>query len=381
MNCFLFYPENDVALAAGLRNFTAPKHASELRRQCGFLLEWIAEEDDSVIYDSTDSRWEHAMIERHSLPDKRPATDAEPCPWGWSFPSRKILVANGIAESKLPTDSQIEILRQLSHRRCSLVLLKSLARRGIHIPQLPVEVTDAADLKLLLAGGGRLMVKAPWSSSGRGLIDTGMLNAGEVLRRAEGVIRRQGSVLVEQFLNDVCDFAMLFRIDGGRASFAGYSMFSTRGIGAYTGNLVAGQKMMQSRLGQYIAAESLDKVKLALEHSLSELIGRTYNGYLGVDMMIYRDLHGELRLNPCVELNLRMTMGVVALKLAEKWLAPASQGELISIIKITGNSSAETVPAQSPQFENGRLVSGTLHLTPPSAPDFGFCLVATPSTR
>ncbi len=51
--------------------------------------------------------------------------------------------------------------------------------------------------------------------------------------------------------------------------------------------------------------------------ALTSLLDSRYCGYMGVDMMVVRRGDG-FALVPCVELNLRMTMGVVAMKVAER---------------------------------------------------------------
>jgi hypothetical protein len=51
----------------------------------------------------------------------------------------------------------------------------------------------------------------------------------------------------------------------------------------------------------------IDQVLMAID----DLIAPHYNGYLGIDMMLYWDENGKIALNPCVEVNLRMTMGMV----------------------------------------------------------------------
>ena len=45
--------------------------------------------------------------------------------------------------------------------------------------------------------------------------------------------------------------------------------------------------------------------------ALDSIIAPHYDGPLGIDMMFYKNENGEIALNPCVEVNLRMTMGMV----------------------------------------------------------------------
>ena len=61
----------------------------------------------------------------------------------------------------------------------------------------------------------------------------------------------------------------------------------------------------------------LDSVVEALTDALEDLLGSAYSGCLGVDLLVCRTPEGAALL-PCVEMNLRRTMGHVALKLAER---------------------------------------------------------------
>ena len=45
--------------------------------------------------------------------------------------------------------------------------------------------------------------------------------------------------------------------------------------------------------------------------AIDDLIAPHYDGPVGIDMMLYWDENGRIALNPCVEVNLRMTMGMV----------------------------------------------------------------------
>ena len=67
----------------------------------------------------------------------------------------------------MPTVAQIDAIRQLSHRRYAMQLLNSL--------QMPGTIGDACETNQIgtiadrLQSGEHLVVKAPWSSSGRGV--------------------------------------------------------------------------------------------------------------------------------------------------------------------------------------------------------------------
>ena len=62
---------------------------------------------------------------------------------------------------------------------------------------------------------------------------------------------------------------------------------------------------------------ALDAVVDHVLAALDVIIAPHYKGPLGVDMMIYRDGNKGLAVNPCVEVNLRMTMGMVVAALGQ----------------------------------------------------------------
>ncbi len=83
-------------------------------------------------------------------------------------------------------------------------------------------------------------------------------------------------------------------------------------------------------------------------------------------MMLYDDL-GIVRINPCVELNLRMTMGAVTAIFGERYLKEGAVG----VFKVTMSRSEAERQAMKARFaqnqavtDGNRLVAGILPLTP-----------------
>ncbi|MDE7396293.1 MAG: hypothetical protein K2M98_01050, partial [Muribaculum sp.] len=135
----------------------------------------------------------------------------------------------------------------------------------------------------------------------------------------------------------------------------GYSMFTTAPSGSYTGNFVGEDSEIIRRLETLGADPSiLQSISTNLEKILSDYVGDSYNGWLGVDMLLCED--GTII--PCIELNLRMTMGVVAWIFAQKWLVPGKCG----FFSVSSNHTP--VIARQYTTVNNRLESGTLRLTP-----------------
>lgn len=326
----LFNPENDLALALGCRHYTPPPHAAALHRAGALLPAWWADDGDAVIASDPcaeddaqwlASRWGIAppvilpAKAKDTAPPHAAVTDnPAPAPWGWSDDARRQFMMAGVAKGTLPSDSTISRLRMLSHRRSSIAILTALGATDL----LPAEITDPSDALTLEAESPGCFFKSPWSCSGRGVFCAGGLPE-EVLRsKVEGIIHRQGSVMCERGYRKKAEFGALIESDGSSVRFRGLSMFLTEGRGAYTGNIVAPQDYFADSLDSLGLLSELQDTATALESVLATLLCPVYRGWLGIDMMAYTADDGTTHLHPCIELNLRMTMGVAAMKVAER---------------------------------------------------------------
>lgn len=301
MKLHLFNPENDLALAAGTANFTPPKNVTAFRDALAALPAWLADDGDNIVAPGLDPRWLESKGLNVGL---EPV--GTPAPWGWSACAVARFRALGITGPFPDTDA----IRRLSHRRTALLLRRALdGRLPYPLPAEPVEITDIA---MLPGGTNDFFMKAPWSCSGRGVVDCSGMSAAAIRSRAAGTIRRQGSVMLEQRLAKVRDFAMLFTARDGRVTYRGLSLFFNTSATAYGGNIVAPEEELAAELDVPYLAETAD----AVAGALTGIIGSDYEGPLGVDMM----LHGPGRLIcPTVEVNLRCTMGFVALALQRRF--------------------------------------------------------------
>ena len=170
------------------------------------------------------------------------------------------------------------------------------------------------------------MLKAPWSGSGRGVHPV-LLNP--VSPKTQAWIRRtlkyQDGVEVEPYYEKVQDLAFEFWALGGAVSYEGLSVFETTAGGVYAGNLVASERAKERQLECYVSPSLLHDVREHLTELLSASgLPRWYDGPVGVDLMIVAS-GTSYSLHPLVEINLRMTMGWVALQLTNE-LPPDGMG-------------------------------------------------------
>lgn len=323
MTLHVFNPEHDLALASGLSNFTAPHAGRRLRADLGYLPALWAGADDCVLV-------EHVGQARQAWGRLRARVGGRPCqfvdksqlgrldisrvePWGWDMPLRSSLIRHGVCPEACASEAEIADIRQCSHRRMAVRVQERLRM----VPSVEVSSVDEVATFFTHSSSSPVVVKAPWSSSGRGVRFVDSAHFDHFRGWIANVIRQQGSVMVEPYRPKVKDFGMEFEMQpDGMANYLGLSLFTTHN-GAYAGNVIASEDDKRDMISRYVPASSVDIVRAKVMDALREVLGRRYVGPLGVDMMIvsHPSVDGFL-IHPCVEINLRRTMGHVAIAMA-----------------------------------------------------------------
>lgn len=184
---------------------------------------------------------------------------------------------------------------------------------------------------------GEVLIKALHACAGRGhrvVDDTMELAATEAwLRRT---IEWHGGVVVEPRLIRVLDFSSLYEVEGSsKVRWLGMGVMDNDSAGRFQGVRV-GRKwgnMLDRDVAEFAFREA--GVMELFGKRVPDLLGELLPGYVGpvgVDAMIHRGPAGELRLRPVVEVNVRMTMGRVALELQGR----LGQGGKLSILRKGG---------------------------------------------
>lgn len=283
-----------MALADGKPGYTPPANIRQMRMELAGLPYWWAEADDKV--------WDGVS------PLLLQSGDAIR-PWGWSPALKHQLQLAGVGDEFLPSDESLRRLRERSHRKSAIDALRDLKAAGIE--GLAGESVLCHSFDEVLAASAqwdKTIMKAPWSSSGKGLM---MMDAPNAQRWAERIIRQQGSVVAEQFLDRQADFAMEFWCESGKVRYEGLSLFYTNDQGAYQGNWVAPEAQKMQWLAQLADPRALGAIQ---QWWMQRLEGIDYEGPVGIDMLLTRDF----RICPCVEINWRMTMGLVSVWMGQR---------------------------------------------------------------
>ena len=257
-------------------------------------------------------------------------------PWGWSPDSAELLapLVEGLPRGGEGPCWSAEV-RSLYAKSWSAAWLGEFlaALGGDYFCGTDVVGTGCETTEQVLAEMERLaeasfdavVVKAIYGSSGRGQIHCrgGQLRA-EQRGRLENILRQQGQVVVEPWLDKVVDLSLHFDVGAeGATAVAGWTRFLTDGRGQYrgsfVGSLTAGldEEVKRFLYGDGRDARRLPKLGEQLAEWLAEPLRTAgYQGPVGVDAMVYRD-RDRMRLKPIVEVNPRTTMGRVALRLQQ----------------------------------------------------------------
>lgn len=311
MTLHIFNPENDMAQADGKPGYTPPAIIQQMRRELYGLPYWWAEEED-VVWDGTSPLH---LQEGDTIR-----------PWGWSPALKHQLQLAGVGESFLPSDQQLAELRRISHRGTAVEALHDITA---DIPNLVGEsrlCRSWEEVQETLNDWQRVLLKAPWSSSGKGLM---MADHPQAKAWAERIIRQQGSVVAERWLDRVVDLALEFWVEAGDVRYEGLSLFTTDEKGAYRNGLVLPEGEKMAMLAQMVDPRTMGAVQ---QWWMERLRTMHYTGPVGIDMLLTRDG----RLCPCVEINWRMTMGLVSV-----WAARQGRRGTLLVEYTYGHFSAE----------------------------------------
>lgn len=260
----IFNPEHDLCLANGGRSYVPPDSARQFAEQCADVMR--------IIYHPG------FFIPRATV-----------IPWGWNTTLRHLLIKKGIEDGLLPTENELQTIKTLQHRKTALPLLKD----SIAADTLETIVAH-------LSKHGDIVMKAPWSGSGRGLRWVSAKLTQQDMLWAKKVIRSQQCVIVEPRRNVCHNYALEFFRHDHKLNFVGFSLFSTKN-GVYQSNLLLDDNTI-SKIVDIPESEIANT-----ERWLASIMPDFYEGPIGVDY--YTDHNGE---HFCSEINFRHTMGLVA---------------------------------------------------------------------
>lgn len=370
---YLFAPENDLALATNKRYYTPPPAARKIAADLSLLPLWYADDNSLVLSQQAIPSDLQRVIENLGICSQAvsslPPGEWDCYPWGWSTYICQQLEKAGIEKHLLPDNQQIVEIRRLSGRATTRDIWQHIASilPNLPLPPAPEILYDAAEIKHFIETHHATLLKAPWSSSGRGIIRTNGTYNFSIARQAEGILRKQGYIMGEILFDKIVDLAFEFHSDGIQTQFTGYSLFNTDLHGCYTHNILASDTAIERHLSHLIPIDTLHNVRDTLRLITSQLIAPHYKGYFGIDSILYRN-NTDICLHPCIELNLRMNMGIVAHHINRYYVAEGSSGSYHVVYEKSPLRHRERQQALQKKYpmiiKDKRIIAGFIPLTP-----------------
>ena len=281
---YIFNPEHDLCLANGDENFVPPRSAM------GFAKENI----------ELSKHLRRLNKQRRQI-----------IPWGWNHALKKRLINEGVDPTTLPSDEELQFIRTHSRREFALDVHSRLSCGDSQVirPDYRIVATNVSEIESFISANGSAVLKSPLSGSGKGIrfVREGLSVSDKGWCRK--TIDKQGSVIVERRYDIIKECAMLFECHHEGIDFIGYSLFESRN-GAYSRNILASNKDIEDIIARYISRDTLIAIREDLISILGETLVGHYEGFLGVDQMICQTISPVFI--PVSEINLRMTMGLIA---------------------------------------------------------------------
>jgi hypothetical protein len=349
-NFYLFNPTCDYAIANHNANWQPNKILQKMEDDLSTLPMFFGSKIDFVLVDRVTSREfiyslkqlkigiPKLILKKDSLqnPHFINLPKNKLLPWGWSPAAHKFFSSHKDSCSAEFRQSAVfkwkPEHREIASRKFALGILKQLqstlkAQYILTEDQIPTICISKNDFESVIEKWGNVMIKAPWSSSGRGLQPiTKTPVHPKVWEKVMGIVKEQGFAVVEPLLNKALDLALLFEIKKGKVEYIGTSYFFTNSKGQYEGNYLNGlpETIDQHILdfADFIVGEIRQPIINTIENSEMAMF---YEGVFGVDTLIYFDKNNKLKINPCLEINVRHTMGLLALRL-EKLISKHKNG-------------------------------------------------------
>ena len=286
MQLCIFNPEHDLCLAKGRAHYVPPRSAVDFARRDANIM--------SVLYPNAvcTSVYDFQFSFLNFQLD-------EVIAWGWDAVVKHELQKRGIDKSLLPSDEEINTIRELQHRSTVLPL-----QEDCH------DVRSIEYMESLLKKREHWVMKAPWSGAGRGLRwvhgSLTPIDRDWIVK----TVAAQRCVIAEPRREVVADVALEYRVDSGQwvvgstcsrmlPTFLGYSYFRT-GSGVYKENVLWRDELIE-------AAFPVREARERVEAWLAVNVWPRYRGPLGVDLMVCSDSSVHV-----AEINFRHTMGMVA---------------------------------------------------------------------
>lgn len=369
---YYFNPTCELAVANGSFSYMPPLLLQKMEYDLSILPYIFCTENDYVLTENPPSEaFQHYLKNLgFELPSFKNLAELEAMPpgsfdaivpWGWSpaahFKLRNLKEKCSQEFRNSPLFEWNDDFRMLYERSTELNLLYRILKNNplhwfIDPNRCGVKAGSFDEIEVVLKKHASIVLKAPISSSGRGIqiIRRPYLNASNK-QWISGVFKQQNYLIVEPFIKKLVDLSFQFEVTNNpEVLYHGFSVFETNSNGQYNGTLI--HPDLTTIFPKEAISEVKEKIGITAGILLKELYEsdflHKYRGFLGIDALLFRD-ENKLMIQPCIELNCRMNMGILC-RLLEKKIDQKISGKFeISSIK---NSDVQFIKEDISEIKN-----------------------------
>ena len=385
---FIFNPTGEMAIANGLASYMPSKSLMQFEKDLAFLPSFFAADGDIVITPELPDPDFLGQWRRLGLPEMHHADNLALVnrkfnyikPWSWTpAMHRKTKHLKQCCDAlfkQSPNFTWKQGNRDFFSRETTNTVQQYLWQENKHKDFIAVEtpalgVTSLDEFNAWFANQDAVILKMPWSSSGRGIH---VIDPSKGLRAnyqwINGAIKQQGFITAEPLLDKVFDFSFQFNLkQDGELAFTGISYSINDDKQRFIGGSV-NWPHRKDEISEFLSPALISEAAKRLIVALRKVEPHHHHeGPIGIDAIVYRSLGGELKIHPCVDINWRYNMGLVNIALP-KFVHGGSYGIWkISSFSLGGwNDFVKQNQTSKPLvIADGKIVKGFINMTPPNA--------------
>jgi len=390
-NIYFFNPTCELAVANGSFSYMPPLLLQEMEYDLSILPLAFCTQKDIVLTETAPSaefvqnmeNYGFEMPEFCSLNRLEILSDHSfetISPWGWSpaahfkFKNLKSKCTEDFKRSPVynwKDEHKLLFERSASLRFLSEIIGNNPPKWFVNKEMLGNKINSCEEIEVLLTKHSPLVLKAPMSSSGRGIqiIRKPKLNTSN-RQWISGILKQQKYIIAEPFLEKLFDLSFQFLIkDNFEVEYLGYSIFETNSNGQYKGTFI--RPDLTALFPDEDSSDIIDKINetaFIIRNALSTSVyAKWHRGFLGVDSLFFKN-QKSLMIQPCIEINSRMNMGILSLFL-EKKIHPMASGRFelfFGKVNEYMDFVAKKTELFPPKLLDGKLHSGFITLVEPA---------------
>ncbi len=367
-----------MSVANGSPYYQPPAILREFEETLSPLMLWFANDGDILIKNElpSDEFTEHLSklgLDTSCIRTKENAfseiidkgVQATIMPWGWS-PATNYFFKDAATNTPLK-DAKSYVDRYERKNAVKLlgeIIDKNQSQSLISKEQLPVIVYSEEEIEELLNRWEKIVLKAPLSSSGRGLqiIRNKPLNNSK-RQWIKTILKQQEYIVCEPLLDKQADLSFQFQVDSDKKiNYLGISYFKTNKNGQYQGHYLNKVPETIAEFEKEFSKDTLNEIVQYLMKYLEQKKYLNYESYIGIDALVFKE-NNQLKLQHCIEINPRFNMGILSMKIQEN-IHPEAKGyfEIFN-----GDDYSDFVQNSTkknpPKFIDGKLATGFFSLT------------------